>query len=155
MSLSTECAVALLSFRYPILVLICDSTPIKPRPHKSWVVFFFLRNFLHSCILIPVFFSNTYFKIMLPQVWFSHMSMCKVSEKCCDSCKCHRSLKEKPAVTKAKSLFYVGAWKNSPLPATKKKINLCTENMPRLFATKIAWSWANSLKLNLSDFISK
>ena len=46
--------------------------------------------------------------------------------------KCHRSVREKGTVTKAKSLFVGKAWK---LPQRNRRFEKCRE----IFATKIQW----------------
>ena len=64
-----------------------------------------------------------------PQVCLSHRSTCKVSQMC--RRKCHRSIREKGTVTKAKSLFV------ESLDTSSKKSSQW--KVPRIFATKIQW----------------
>ena len=64
------------------------------------------------------------------QVCLSLRSTCKVSQQC--RRKCHRSIREKGTVTKAKSLF-VGSLEISSKRSWHWK-------MPRIFATKIQWA---------------
>ena len=85
---------------------------------------FFCEKF-PSLLYLLAFFPDTLRS--WPQVCLSLRSTCKVSQKC--RRKCHRSVREKGTVTKAKSLF-VGSLEIS----SKKSLHW---KMPRNFATKI------------------
>ena len=106
-------------------------TLIKPRP-PGYQEFFYVWNFLHSCILILVSFPDTYFKIMWPQAFrfWAHVT-------------CQRSV-----LMVVNILFVCGALGNFPL----KKF--CTEKNAPTFCHKnsMAWGCVNSPKLNLSNF---
>ena len=112
-----------------IFLIICGSYQAK--------ITQVIRSCFHDIWEIPFTFVFTcpftcYFKIVWPQVCFSFLSTCKVSQKC--RRKCHRSIEEKGTVAKAKSLF-VGGLKISPKKYFHREIK-----MPRPFATKIKWA---------------
>ena len=79
-----------------------------------------------SLLYLLAFFPDTLRS--WPQVCLSLRSTCKVLQKCR---KCHRSIREKGTVTKAKSLF-VGSLEISSKKSWHWK-------MPRIFSTKIQW----------------
>ena len=81
---------------------------IKPRSHRSSGVFFYMWEIPFTLVFTWLF--SWYFKIMWPQVCFSVLSTCKVSQKCrvIVIVARRRELSQKP------NLCLWGAWKFFP-----------------------------------------